>query len=106
MKEPAVIAQQAADIKKFTKGTIAEGAPIIPISAQHNYNIDVVVDYMCRFPAPVRDFQSPLQMSIIRSFDVNKPGLPEEDQKGGVVGGTIMRGVLKIGDKVCIRPGF
>lgn len=36
------------DIKTFIKGTIAEGAPIIPISAQLRYNIDAVIDYLCR----------------------------------------------------------
>lgn len=54
---------------------------------------------------PERQLQSSLQMSIIRSFSVNKPGTPEEEKKGGVVGGTIRRGVLKVGDKVCIKPG-
>lgn len=44
-------------------------------------------------------------MSIIRSFDVNKPGEEAENLKGGVVGGSILRGVLKVGDEVEIRPG-
>lgn len=59
LNDPAVITQQAKDIERFTKGTIAEGAPIIPISAQHGYNIDAVIDYLCRIPQPVRDLQSP-----------------------------------------------
>ena len=45
-------------------------------------------------------------MIIIRSFDVNKPGENIEDLKGGVAGGTIIRGVLKVGDKISIRPGL
>jgi len=45
-------------------------------------------------------------MIIIRSFDVNKPGENAETLKGGVVGGTILHGVLKIGDRICIRPGL
>lgn len=28
--------------------------PIIPISAQLKYNIDAVVDYICRIPIPTR----------------------------------------------------
>ena len=51
--------KQQDDIKKFIKGTVADGAPIIPISAQQKYNIDVVVDYICRIPIPMRDFLSP-----------------------------------------------
>lgn len=45
-------------------------------------------------------------MIIIRSFDVNKPGEDAETLKGGVAGGTILRGVLKVGDKISIRPGL
>ena len=45
-------------------------------------------------------------MIIIRSFDVNKPGQDAENLVGGVAGGTIIRGVLKVGDKIAIRPGL
>lgn len=45
-------------------------------------------------------------MIIIRSFDVNKPGEEVETLKGGVAGGTILRGVLKVGDLISIRPGL
>src|SRR4030042_1211155 len=31
-------------IKEFVKGTVAENAPIIPISAQQNINIDILID--------------------------------------------------------------
>ena len=44
-------------------------------------------------------------MIIIRSFDVNKPGEKADSLKGGVVGGSILCGVLRIGDEVEIRPG-
>jgi len=84
---------------------VADGAPIIPISAQHNYNIDVVVDYICRIPIPMRDYLSPPQMTIVRSFDINNPGTKAEDLKGGVAGGTILKGVRKVGDMISIRPG-
>ena len=98
--------KQQEDIKKFIDGTVADGAPILPISAQLGYNIDTVVDYLCRIPIPVRDFLSAPQMIIIRSFDVNKPGEDAETLKGGVAGGTILKGVLKVGDRICIRPGL
>lgn len=45
-------------------------------------------------------------MIIIRSFDVNKPGAGIEDLKGGVAGGSILIGVLKLGDAIEIRPGI
>ncbi|KAM3130185.1 hypothetical protein pb186bvf_017685 [Paramecium bursaria] len=103
--------QQAAkknyeEIKTFIKGTIAQESPIIPISAQLKYNVDYVLQYICEyFPLPERQLNVPPKMIIIRSFDVNKPGEKPEKLKGGVVGGSILQGVLKVGDEVEIRPG-
>ncbi|CAM6098969.1 unnamed protein product [Calypogeia fissa] len=45
-------------------------------------------------------------MRIVRSFDVNKPGTEVDDVKGGVAGGTILQGVLRVGQKIEIRPGI
>ena len=45
-------------------------------------------------------------MIVIRSFDVNKPGEDAENLKGGVAGGTILKGVVRIGEEVEIRPGI
>lgn len=80
---------------------MAEGAPIIPISAQLKYNIEVICEYISKkIPIPVRDFVSPPRLIVIRSFDVNKPGSEVEDLKGGVAGGSILRGVLKVSVEV------
>lgn len=46
---------QHDSIRKFIQGTIAEKAPIIPVSAQLKYNVDVVCEYiMKKIPVPVR----------------------------------------------------
>ena len=43
-------------ILKFTKGTCAEGAPIVPISAHQDINIDVLIKAMHdHIPTPERD---------------------------------------------------
>lgn len=106
VKDPNAAAKQHEDIRKFVAGSVAENAPVIPISAQMKLNVDVVVDYLCRIPIPLRDFTSAPYMIVIRSFDVNRPGEDAETLKGGVAGGTILKGVLKIGDEVEIRPGI
>mmetsp|Transcript_39891 Transcript_39891/g.62225 ORF Transcript_39891/g.62225 Transcript_39891/m.62225 type:complete len:331 (-) Transcript_39891:183-1175(-) len=99
--------QQFEDIKTFIEGTVAEKSPIIPISAQLRYNIDVVAEYMAKvIPVPTRDFVSDPRMIIIRSFDVNKPGEKVQDLKGGVAGGSILCGVLKKHAEIEIRPGI
>ena len=88
-------------------GTVAESSPIVPISAQLKYNIDAVNEYIVkRIPIPVRDFLSDPRLIVIRSFDVNKPGAGVDELKGGVAGGSILTGVLRIGQEVEIRPGI
>uniref|UniRef100_A0A1B6C3T9 protein-synthesizing GTPase n=1 Tax=Clastoptera arizonana TaxID=38151 RepID=A0A1B6C3T9_9HEMI len=99
--------EQYDQIIKFIQGTVAEGAPIIPISAQLKYNIEVLCEYITKkIPIPTRDFTSPPRLIVIRSFDVNKPGCEVDDLKGGVAGGSILRGVLKIGMEIEVRPGL
>jgi translation initiation factor 2 subunit 3 len=95
------------EIKNFVKGTVAENAPIIPVSAQHEINIDVLLNAIEEIiPTPERDETKPPLMYIIRSFDVNKPGTPIEDLDGGIIGGTIAQGKFKVGDEIEIRPGI
>jgi translation initiation factor 2 subunit 3 len=100
-------ANQHEAILKFIQGTIADGAPVVPISAQLKYNIDVVCEYIIkRIPVPVRNFTAPPNMIVIRSFDVNKPGSEVEDIQGGVAGGSILQGVLRLGQEIEVRPGI
>lgn len=95
------------EIKEFIKGTIAEGSPIIPVSAQHGANIDVLIqEILNRIPTPKRDVKKPARMYVARSFDVNKPGTLPEDLKGGVLGGSLIQGVIKVGDEIEIKPGI
>lgn len=95
------------EIKTFVKGTPAENAPIIPISAQRKINIDAVVETMERcIPTPKRDTSKSPIMYIVRSFDVNRPGTSVEDIKGGVVGGSALHGIFRVGDEIEIKPGI
>ena len=91
-------------IKSFVQGTKAAKSPIIPISAQLKYNIDSVIYHICKLPIPKRDLLSPPRFIVVRSFDINHPGEESENLQGGVAGGTLMRGVLRVGEVVEIRP--
>jgi translation initiation factor 2 subunit 3 len=54
VNESAAINQHET-IQKFIQGTIADGAPVLPISAQLMYNVDVVCEYIVKkIPVPVR----------------------------------------------------
>ncbi|KAI0248404.1 P-loop containing nucleoside triphosphate hydrolase protein [Lactifluus subvellereus] len=106
IKEAHALEHQKS-IAAFVRGTVAESSPIVPISAQLKYNIDAVNEYIVkRIPIPVRDFTSDPRLIVIRSFDVNKPGAEVDELKGGVAGGSILAGVLRLGMEVEIRPGI
>ncbi|MDH7507527.1 MAG: translation initiation factor IF-2 subunit gamma [Candidatus Thermoplasmatota archaeon] len=93
-------------ILKFVKDTCAEGAPIIPICAHQDINIDVLIKALeNKIPTPKRDPNKPPIMYVARSFDINKPGTRPKDLKGGVIGGSLIQGVLKVGEEIEIRPG-
>lgn len=94
-------------IKEFVKGTIAENAPIIPVSAHHDVNINKLIEAIeTHIVANVsRDTDSSPLMHIARSFDINSPGTSPKDLKGGVLGGSIVKGTFKVGDEIEIAPG-
>ncbi len=95
------------EILAFVKGTMAEDAPIIPISAQHGTNIDVLLkEIEERIPTPKRDLAPPPRLYVLRSFEVNKPGTDVDDLVGGVIGGSIVEGVFRVGDQIEIKPGI
>lgn len=80
--------------------------PIIPVSATLKYNIDVLCEYLANLDIPHKNIASSLKMLIIRSFNVNNPKTKIAELKGGVVGGSLTRGMLKVGDDVSIYPGY
>jgi len=94
------------EIKEFIKGTIAENAPIIPVSANHNVNIDKLVETIERIiPTPKYDLKKPARLYVARSFDINTPGSSPDTLKGGVLGGSLMQGKLEVGEEIEIAPG-
>jgi len=94
------------DIKKFVKGTVAETAPIIPVSAQQEINIEAIFEEITKMQIPKRDTESQPIFFVARSFDINRPGTIAKDLKGGVLGGILHQGILKVGDIIEIKPGM
>jgi len=96
-----------AQISKFVQGTVAESAPIIPISAQQRLNIDALIEALEEvIPTPKRDSAANPLMYVVRSFDVNRPGAEIAGLSGGVLGGSLTRGELKVGEEVELKPGM
>lgn len=99
--------KQYKQIKEFLKGTWAEDAPIVPVSALHKINIDALLEKIQEnIKTPERDLNSDPILLVIRSFDVNKPGTSYNELKGGVIGGSIIKGVLKEEQEIKILPGM
>jgi len=95
-----------AEIKEFIKGTIAEKAPIIPVSAQQDVNIDKIKSLLLDIEIPKRNLKEKPIFLVARSFDINKPGTLVSKLHGGVLGGILKQGTLKVGDEIEIKPGF
>jgi len=95
------------DITKFVKGTNAAKSPIIPISAQSGLNLDALIGLIeSTIETPERDEKADPVMHVLRSFDVNKPGIKLKDIKGGVIGGSLTQGIFNVGDEIEIKPGL
>lgn len=82
-------------------------APIIPISAIQKANLEYLVEAIQKYiPTPERDLSKPTKMLIIRSFNINLPGVTYKKLRGGVIGGSIIQGKIKVGDELEIVPGY
>ncbi len=103
-KERAI--ESYKEIKEFLKGTVAENSPIIPVSAHHDVNLDVLIEAIQEtIPDPDRSEDKRSVMHVARSFDINRPGTRPSKMRGGVIGGSIIEGEFKVGDEIEIGPG-
>ncbi|MFC7140793.1 translation initiation factor IF-2 subunit gamma [Halosimplex aquaticum] len=94
------------EIQEFVEGTVAEDAPIVPVSAQQGVNMDLLIDAVEReIPTPERDPEADAEMLVARSFDINRPGTTWDSLSGGVLGGSLVQGELEADDEIQLRPG-
>jgi len=94
------------EIKELIKGTIAENSPIIPVSAQQEINIDKILEELSKLEIPKREINTDPIFLVARSFDINRPGTKISELHGGVLGGVLKKGELKVGDEIEIKPGL
>ena len=93
-------------IQEFVEGTVAEDAPVVPISAQQEVNVDLLIQAIeDEIPTPDRDPEVDPRMHVARSFDINRPGTTWDGLVGGVLGGSLVEGRLTEGDDLELRPG-
>jgi translation initiation factor 2 subunit 3 len=101
------LASNKVDIDDFIDEYMNDKVPIIPIIAQSGKNIPLIIEYLANQLGNYnRDLNKPLQMNIIRTFDINKPNINSSKLKGGVLGTSIVYGLLKKNDIIQILPGI
>ncbi len=99
--------QHFNEIMDFLRNNELENIPVLPISAMHHANLDILISHIEEMiPTPQRDSTLHARMVVARSFNVNKPGTNPENWLGGVIGGTIQQGVFSVGEEVELRPGL
>jgi translation initiation factor 2 subunit 3 len=93
-------------IREFVEGTVAEDAPIVPISAEQEVNTDLLIQTVEEsIPTPERDPDADPRMYVARSFDINRPGTEYDSLVGGVLGGSLAQGRLHVDDDLAVQPG-
>ena len=104
--QPYAAREQMQHIRHYLETSSCIGAaPIIPICAERRININVVLQYICHIPQPMKDLSASPLMLVARSFDINVPGEEVEKLVGGVVGGSIQCGVFRVTQRIEVRPG-
>jgi len=98
--------QNYRQIEEFVAGTVAEDAPVVPVSAQQGVNMDLVIQAIEEeIPTPERDPDADARMQVARSFDINRPGTTWDALQGGVLGGSLVQGRLRADEPLEIAPG-
>lgn len=82
---------------------------IIPVCMSQGIGVNYLLENIMKYMGPDKvvnnDRIQPLFM-ITRSFDINKLNIPTTKMVGGVVGGSLIQGTLKVGDMIEIKPGI
>lgn len=105
--KPSIAQTKINELQSALQNTVAAKSPIIPVAANYELNLDVLNQYLCTLvPKPERQLETDVKMIVIRSFNVNRQDTPIKDLQGGVIGGTIIQGVLRVGQRVCVLPGI
>jgi translation initiation factor 2 subunit 3 len=92
------------DLQTFLKENNCE-SKVIPMSATHKINLDILCMILANLPKPQRSSDN-FKMPIIRSFNINKPGTDIDNLNGGVIGGSIISGEIKLDDELYLIPGM
>ena len=98
--------QKIDKLKEFIKNN-NDMSKIVPISTIYDINIDIICEYLCNnVPESNRDYTGLGELVIVRSFNINKQNTKIKNLEGGVIGGSILKGKVKVGNFIKIIPGI
>jgi len=105
--ERSMVTQKYHEIKRYLENTPIINAPIIPTSFNRGINKKSLLKYIVEnFNEPEKNLDKSPLFVVTRSFDVNKPGCLPTDLSGGILGGSLIEGIIKNNDIIEIRPGI
>ena len=94
--------QKIDKLKEFIKNN-NDMSKIVPISTIYDINIDIICEYLCNnVPESNRDYTGLGELVIVRSFNINKQNTKIKNLEGGVIGGSILKGKVKVGNFIKI----
>eukprot|EP01059_Diplonema_ambulator_P035220 TRINITY_DN8210_c0_g1_i1.p1 TRINITY_DN8210_c0_g1~~TRINITY_DN8210_c0_g1_i1.p1 ORF type:complete len:885 (+),score=143.38 TRINITY_DN8210_c0_g1_i1:39-2693(+) len=86
------------------RALVGQDAAVVPCCAVQSGNKESIIEALVNLESPERDTSSTPLLRIIRSFDINKKG--KSTNLGGVLGGAVIKGHLKLGDPITLYPGL
>ena len=104
-----VAQKRKEELDELLKKLDIQPKAIIPICMNKGLGAEYLLENIVKyFPPKVgdKDKLPNLQFRLSRSFDINRKNIPLSEIQGGVLGGSLISGNLKVGDKLEIKPGI
>jgi len=95
---PAEAEAHYEQVRAFIKGSAAEAHGVTPVCANLGHGLSALCAQIASLPQRANqpeDARS--RMHLVRSFDVNRPGTAADALAGGVLGGALCHGELRVG---------
>lgn len=101
-----IILEKVEQLRSFVREFDSDKI-VVPTSAVFGINMDVLCECIANLPVKEKDMAIFPKLIGIRSFDINEPVKLSDTHnlKGGTLGGSLVQGVLRVGDVVLIFPG-
>lgn len=104
--EKELAEERYKELRNLLRKFDIEPKAIIPTSFNKGIGIEWLLQEIMEHFKIEEEEDVPSCFMATRSFDVNKAGIDWTELKGGVIGGSLFNGRLKVGDEIELRPGI